>query len=230
MNEKQFSDRIGNVNDKLIRQAEQIPNYRRGHRRRSIRQLATIAAVIALMVCSFSVGALAFSEKIYVEKNQEIIDISDFGISHTFRLVLASDVQYDSGNAKIADEYLSLYDSIPQIKILLSDWLTDNSLNQTNWVKGTVYVKYLGEMTPDGQDVVKTVVLDEAASTSISQIIKTQKYDIEDASFPVDLVFIVDGQSYHMNSQSGQIFGISGVSAVLSEEALQEVLSLLANE
>ena len=272
MNEKQFSDRIGNVNDKLIRQAEQIPNYRRGHRRRSIRQLATIAAVIALMVCSFSVGALAFAEKIYVEKSQESIDISDFGISliltdngtnlkgslfwvecidgqfpmdfsyaqpgytiattatHTFRLVLASDVQYDSGNAKIADEYLSLYDSIPQIKILLSDWLTDNSLNQTNWVKGTVYVKYLGEMTPDGQDVVKTVVLDEAASTSISQIIKTQKYDIEDASFPVDLVFIVDGQSYHMNSQSGQIFGISGVSAVLSEEALQEVLSLLANE
>ena len=54
--------------------------------------------------------------------------------------------------------------------------------------------------------------------------------NIEDASFPVDLVFIVDGQSYHMNSQSGQIFGISGVSAVLSEEALQEVLSLLANE
>ena len=33
-----------------------------------------------------------------------------------------------------------------------------------------------------------------------------------------------------MNSQSGQIFGISGVSAVLSEENLQEVLSLLANE
>ena len=150
--------------------------------------------------------------------------------THTFRLVLASDVQYDSGNAKIADEYLSLYDSIPQIKILLSDWLTDNSLNQTNWVKGTVYVEYLGEMTPDGQDVVKTVVLDEAASTSISQIIKTQKYDIEDASFPVDLVFIVDGQSYYMNSQSGQIFGISSVSAVLSEENLQKVLSLLANE
>ena len=59
MNEKQFSDRIGNVNDKLIRQAELIPNYRRGHRRRSIRQLATIAAVIALMVCSFSVPTIA---------------------------------------------------------------------------------------------------------------------------------------------------------------------------
>ena len=114
---------------------------------------------------------------------------------------------------------------------------SDGSNSSTNYWDLTVaqknlhsYVKYLGEMTPDGQDVVKTVVLDEAASTSISQIIKTQKYDIEDASFPVDLVFIVDGQSYHMNSQSGQIFGINGVSAVLSEEALQEVLSLLANE
>lgn len=162
----------------------------------------------------------------YVQPEYTIVTTA----THTFRLVLASDVQYDSGNAKIADEYLSLYDSIPQIKILLSDWLTDNSLNQTNWVKGTVYVEYLGEMTPDGQDVVKTVVLDEAASTSISQIIKAQKYDIEDASFPVDLVFIVDGQSYYMNSQSGQIFGISSVSAVLSEENLQKVLSLLANE
>ena len=301
MNEKQFSDRIGNVNDKLVRQAEQTPNYGREHRKRHIRQLVAIAAVIALMVCSFSVGALAFAKKIYIEKDQETIKISDFGISlilpdewagkygydiladgntrvyslaaqenetndgtnlkgtlfwvecidgqfpmdfsyaqpgytiaatdtHTYRLVLASDVQYDSGDAKIADEYLSLYDSIPQIKILLSDWLTDNSLNQTNWVKGTVYVKYLGEMTSDGQDVVKTVVLDEATSKSISQIIKTQEYDIEDASFPIDLVFIIDGQSYHMNSQSGQIFGISGVSAVLSEEDLQEVLLLIASE
>lgn len=301
MNERQFSDRIGNVNDQFVRQAEQMPNYRQEHRRRSIRQFATIAAVIALMVCSFSVGALAFAEKIYVEKSQEIIDIGDFGISlilpdewagkygydlfdngdievyslaaredetddgtnlkgtlfwvecidgqfpmdfsyaqpgytiaatatHTYRLVLASDVQYDSGNARIADEYLSLYDSIPQIKILLSDWLADNSSNQTNWVKGTVYVEYLGEMTSDGQDVIRTVVLDEAASTRISQIIKAQEYNTENASFPVDLVFIVDGQSYYMNSQSGQVLGIGGVGAVLSEENLQEVLSLLARK
>lgn len=233
MTEKQFSDRIGNVNDKLIRQAEQIPNYRQGQRRRSVRQLVTIAAVIALMVCSFSIGALAFAEKIYVEKSQEIIDISDFGISlilpdewagkygydifdsgdievyslaaredetddgtnlkgalfwvecidgqfpmdfsyaqpgytiattatHTFRLVLASDVQYDSGNAKIADEYLSLYDSIPQIKILLSDWLTDNSLNQTNWAKGTVYGQHPARAFPLTAPIPKGVPLIQA--------------------------------------------------------------------
>ena len=87
MNQKQFSDRIGNVNDKLIRQAEQIPNYRRGHRRRSIRQLATIAAVIALMVCSFSVGALAFAEKIYVEKSQESIGLTVIRNEITYQLL-----------------------------------------------------------------------------------------------------------------------------------------------
>ncbi len=301
MNERQFSDRIGNVNDQFVRQAEKMPNYRQEHRRRSIRQFATIAAVIALMVCSFCVGTLAFAEKIYVEKKQEIIDISDFGISlvlpdewagkygydlfdngdievyslavredetddgtnlkgtlfwvecidgqfpmvfsyaqpgytiattatHTYRLVMASDVQYNSSNIHIADEYLSLYDSIPQIRILLSDWLADASSNQTNWVKGTVYVEYLGEMRSDGQDVIRTVVLDEAASARISQIIKAQEYNTENASFPVDLVFIVDGQSYYMNSQSGQVLGIGGVGAVLSEENLQEVLSLLARK
>ena len=38
MNEKQFSDRIGNVNDKLVQQAEQTPNYGREHRKRGVRQ------------------------------------------------------------------------------------------------------------------------------------------------------------------------------------------------
>lgn len=43
MNEKQFSDRIGNVNDKLVQQAEQTPNYGREHRKRGVRQLVAIA-------------------------------------------------------------------------------------------------------------------------------------------------------------------------------------------
>ena len=42
MNEKQFSDRIGNVNDKLVQQAEQTPNYGREHRKRGVRQLVAI--------------------------------------------------------------------------------------------------------------------------------------------------------------------------------------------
>jgi len=83
MNEKQFSDRIGNVNDKLVQQAEQTPNYGREHRKRGIRQLVAIAATIALMVCSFTVGALAFAKETIVEVpvEQETITIEEIGLT-----------------------------------------------------------------------------------------------------------------------------------------------------
>lgn len=83
MNEKQFSDRIGNVNDKLVQQAEQTPNYGREHRKRSIRQLAALAATVALMACSFTVGALAFAKETIVEVpvEQETITIEEIGLT-----------------------------------------------------------------------------------------------------------------------------------------------------
>lgn len=83
MNEKQFSDRIGNVNDKLVQQAEQTPNYGREHRKRGVRQLVAIAATVALMVCSFTVGALAFAKETIVEVpvEQETITIEEIGLT-----------------------------------------------------------------------------------------------------------------------------------------------------
>ena len=83
MNEKQFSDRIGNVNDKLVQQAEQTPNYGREHRKGGVRQLVAIAATVALMVCSFTVGALAFAKETIVEVpvEQETITIEEIGLT-----------------------------------------------------------------------------------------------------------------------------------------------------
>ena len=83
MNEKQFSDRIGNVNDKLVQQAEQTPNYGREHRNKGIRQLVAIAAAVALMVCSFTVGTLAFAKETIVEVpvEQETITIEEIGLT-----------------------------------------------------------------------------------------------------------------------------------------------------
>ena len=83
MNEKQFSDRIGNVNDTLVQQAEQTPNYGREHRKRSLRQLVAIAATVALMVCSFTVGTLAFAKETIVEVpvEQETITIEEIGLT-----------------------------------------------------------------------------------------------------------------------------------------------------
>ena len=297
MNERQFSDRIGNVDDRLIQQAAQPPHHRRTHRRQVLRQCAAVVAVVALMIGSFRIGALAFPREIYIEKQQEIIDVGDSGISlilpdawagkygcdtldsgdicvysraaradgtdyagnlfwverlegqypldfsyaqpgytiattasHTYRLLLASDAQYDSGNPDIAGEYTALYESIPQIRILLSNWLTEHSKNASNWVGGTVSVEYLGEVTADGQEVVKTVTLDTAASAAATQLIQAQDYSIENASFFCDLVFLVDGRAYFMNSQTGEMTRAGGFSAVLSAEDLNTLLSLLAAE
>lgn len=83
MNEKQFSDRIGNIDDRLVQQAEQIPNYARQHRRNGWRRIVSTAAVVALMVCSGVVGALAFSKETIVEipVEQEIIEIEEIGLT-----------------------------------------------------------------------------------------------------------------------------------------------------
>ena len=69
MNQKQLSDRIGNIDDRLVQAAGQA-RARGGHRRgpsRGFRRFAAIAAVMALMVCSFSLGAFAFAREVMVE-------------------------------------------------------------------------------------------------------------------------------------------------------------------
>ena len=67
MNKKQLSEHIGNIDDRLVEQAEKIPNYRQLHRRQTIRRFLTAAAAFVLMVCSFSAGAFAFAREIVVE-------------------------------------------------------------------------------------------------------------------------------------------------------------------
>ena len=62
MKKEQLSEHIGNIDDRLVQQAEHIPNYARQHRQKSFKRFTAIVAVIALMVCSFTVGAVAFAK------------------------------------------------------------------------------------------------------------------------------------------------------------------------
>lgn len=73
MNKKQLSEHIGNIDDRLIQYAEKIPNYASWHRRKRIRQILATAAVLILMVSSFSVGAIAFAREVSVE--QETLEL-----------------------------------------------------------------------------------------------------------------------------------------------------------
>ena len=83
MKREQLSHRIGNIEDRLVEQAENAPNFGRGRRNRSIRRMTSIAAVLVLMIASFATGAIALAKEtiVYVEKEQEIIKVGDSGIT-----------------------------------------------------------------------------------------------------------------------------------------------------
>ena len=74
MNERQFADRIGNIDDRLVEEAR----YRRYRRGGGLRRFLTAAVVAALMAASFTVGALAFSREVPVE--QETIELPGVGL------------------------------------------------------------------------------------------------------------------------------------------------------
>lgn len=86
MNKKQFSEHIGNIDDKLVQQAERIPNYAAHHRYRRRKRLLTTAAVFVLMFFSFSVGAVAFAREIIVEvpAEQEILKLEGVNLTLVF--------------------------------------------------------------------------------------------------------------------------------------------------
>ena len=83
MNKEQLSQRIGNMDDRLVAQAEHVPNYGRQRRSGLRRKIAGIAAVIVLMACSGAVGALAFSRETVTEvpAQQETVELAGIGVT-----------------------------------------------------------------------------------------------------------------------------------------------------
>lgn len=83
MNKKQLSEHIGNIDDRLVEQAENIPNYRQLHHRQTIRRFLIAAAAFVLMACSFSAGAFAFARETVVEVpvEQEMIKLEEINLT-----------------------------------------------------------------------------------------------------------------------------------------------------
>ena len=86
MNKKQLSEHIGNIDDRLVQQAEQIPNYLAQYRQRRIKQLLSIAAAFVLMLSGFGVGAVVFAREIIVEVpiEQEILELEGVNLMLIF--------------------------------------------------------------------------------------------------------------------------------------------------
>ncbi|MDE5802789.1 MAG: hypothetical protein K2I22_07750 [Lachnospiraceae bacterium] len=83
MNKKQLSEHIGNMDDRLVQQAEIIPNYAVLRRHKRIRQFLTAVAALVLMVSSFSAGAIAFAHEIIIEVpiEQEKVVLEEIGLT-----------------------------------------------------------------------------------------------------------------------------------------------------
>ena len=79
MNKEQLSERIGNIDDRLVQQAERIPNYRKRQWRKTIRQLAACAAALVLMAGSFAMGMMVQADRTVTRDPAGIgiIDLTD---------------------------------------------------------------------------------------------------------------------------------------------------------
>lgn len=120
MNKKQLSEHIGKIDDRLVQQAENIPNYQAIHhqKRKRIRTLLTSAAVFALMLSSFSIGAFAFAREIIVEvpAEQETLELEGVGLT----LILPDDW---AGQYEVEQKGENFIVYHPQIKEAVSSGL-----------------------------------------------------------------------------------------------------------
>lgn len=79
MNSRKFADRIGNIDDRLVQQAERLPDYRAQRRRKNFMRLVSWAATLVLMVCSFVTGATVFARETIV--GQEMVTLEEIGLT-----------------------------------------------------------------------------------------------------------------------------------------------------
>lgn len=85
MRKEDFFEVLGELDGDIVEGAK-IPMNKNTHnrvRKSGWSKWGAIAAVVALMVCSFSVGAIAFAKEVVVEvpAEQEIVDLEAIGIS-----------------------------------------------------------------------------------------------------------------------------------------------------
>ena len=299
MKREQLSHRIGNIEDRLVEQAENAPNFGQVRRNRNIRRMVSIAAVLVLMVASFAMGAIALAKEtvIYIEKEQEIITVGDSGISlilpdtwkgkygyklrgntvevyhlasreayeragipeqgtlfyveydeilrpldyeymwpgftiavtenGTFYFRTPSDSQYLRSDPVSAAEYQEM--SSDDIEIVMSAQMLQTTMNSTNWIKGMVFVHYLEDIGYGATEVRKSVTCDMEQSRIIREIVESQDYSLEQGSFPYDLIIMVDGQEYYLNSTTGNIRNAAEYpyGTVMSTEDLSRIMDLL---
>lgn len=196
MNKEQFSEHIGNIDDRLVKQAEQIPNYAAMRRKKGFRQLLGIAAALVLMVSGFGVGAIAFARETIVEVpvEQETLELE--GINLTLILPDSWKGQY---SVEKRGENFDVY--IPEIRekaagyegILYTIVCYEESMTEEQFIEnGLDFTAYRYILTTSN----KTYILHYASDVQWDPADKEQEAvylkmmsEIKDIRFSVDNVF-----------------------------------------
>lgn len=79
MNNRELADRIGNMDEHLVQQAEKLPNYGARHRRKWAVRAASCVAALVLALCSFTAGAAVFAKEVVVEP--EMVTLEEIGLT-----------------------------------------------------------------------------------------------------------------------------------------------------
>lgn len=145
----------------------------------------------------------------------------------TYFFTWPSDVQYNPHNEAVAQEYIAMSQQIKDIRILLSDWMQENSINDANWQEGTVYVNLLSQ-----NKVTDTIICNSEASALLREVVLSKERTQELGSFTSDMELLLDGESWFLNSSSGQIMHAFEYpyGAVLTAEELQLVRELILGQ
>ena len=82
MKNEQLINRIGNIDDALIEEAHNVSSFQKPALKRSFRKILLVAAVIVLMVGSFSAGALAMrNTTLFDWTEDEALKIAEMGLT-----------------------------------------------------------------------------------------------------------------------------------------------------
>lgn len=86
MTDRQLSEHIGNIDDRIVELASNVPNYARRRRARAAKRFAGLAAALAIAVGgAFGLGATVFAQEVEVQVEvpveQETITLGDSGVT-----------------------------------------------------------------------------------------------------------------------------------------------------
>ena len=79
MNGKQLAQHIGNIDEALVEEAREVPNYALRRQKTVLRRAVSLVAVLVLMLCSGAVGAVAFRQE--TEVRQETVELTELGLT-----------------------------------------------------------------------------------------------------------------------------------------------------